>query len=242
MKEINQNKEAYQKNNLFDFDNSLVLHYYPQRIVDILSMRGLKRGSLLELGLGHGYSAETFFSLFDDYTILDGDPDIIAQFKENHPSMGIHIVETYFETFEDTKKYDVIVAGYVLEHVNDPEGVLYKYKNFLKKDGRMFITVPNATSMHRQLGHIAGDLPDMMTLSKTDIELGHKRYFTVESLKELVKKAGFSVVSIEGMFLKPVTTSQMLSLNFEQKYLDAFCVLGRDYPELSSSILMECKW
>lgn len=198
--------------------------------------------SLLELGLGHGYSAEIFSTLFSDYTILDGDARIIEQFQKNHPESNIHIIQTYFESFEPSKKYDVIVAGYVLEHVDDPEEILCKYGRILKDDGRMFITVPNAESMHRRLGHYAGDLPDMLVLSKTDIEMGHKRYFTMDSLKKLVEESGFSVESVEGLFLKPITTRQMISLNFNETYLEAFCRLGKNYPELCSGILMECRY
>lgn len=95
--------------------------------------------------------------------------------------------------------------------------------------------------MHRQLAYLAGELPDMQKLSDADIELGHKRYFTIETLKGLVKEAGLSIISIEGLFLKPLTTRQMVSLNFSQNYLEAFCKLGKDYPQLCSSILLECK-
>lgn len=179
---------------------------------------------------------------FSDYTILDGDARIIKRFKEEHQKNNVNIIQTYFETFEADRKYDIIVAGYVLEHVDDPEMILRKYGGILKEDGRLFITVPNATSMHRQLGYYAGELTDMMALSRMDLELGHKRYFTVNSLRELVKRSGFSAEAVEGLFLKPVTTRQMISLKFDKKYLEAFCRIGKDYPELCSGILMECKY
>lgn len=38
MQEISQKIEAYQKTNIFDFDNSLVLRHYPKRIFEILSL------------------------------------------------------------------------------------------------------------------------------------------------------------------------------------------------------------
>lgn len=243
---IVQKIEAYQSGNVFDFDDSIILHYYPKWIYQMLCLEngsGMEKGRcpLLELGLGRGYSAEVFSSYFKDYTVLDGSQEMIRQFKEQHPQLNVHITETYFEDFTGDRQYGAIVMGFVLEHVDNPKDILCKYKEMLDKNGRLFIAVPNAESMHRQLGYFAGDLTDMQALSQTDLELGHKRYFTVDSLKQVVESAGLCVVTVEGLFIKPVTTRQMLSLGLSQEYLEALCRLGRDYPQLSNGILMECK-
>jgi hypothetical protein len=46
---------------------------------------------------------------------------------------------------------------------------------------------------------------------------------------------------MEGIYLKPFTTRQMLSLNFSDEILDALCKVGIDYPELCCGILAELK-
>lgn len=201
----------------------------------------LKDKSLLELGLGHGYSTLEFMGIVGGgYTVLEGDNAIIEKFNHEHPGHEIQIIKTCFEDFEIERKFDIIVAGFVLEHVADPLQIVKKYMTYLDEKGRMFIAVPNAEALNRRLGYEAGLLSDMGNLSQMDIELGHKRYFTVSSLSEMVKEAGMKLTGIEGIYLKPFTTSQILSLNLDWPIIKAMCKVGRKYPELSLGILAEC--
>lgn len=103
----------------------------------------------------------------------------------------------------------------------------------------MFVTVPNAEVLNRRLGHLAGLLPNMQELSEHDFLLGHKRYYTVETLQRDITQAGYLIKRLEGIYLKPLTTSQMISLNLEEKIIQALCLAAIDYPELSCGILAE---
>jgi len=93
--------------------------------------------------------------------------------------------------------------------------------------------------MNRRLGHLAGMLPDMEALSENDLVLGHQRYFTVRSLTQLVSDAGYKLETMEGIYLKPFATSQLLSLNLDTKVIRALCEMGVDYPELSCGLLAQ---
>ena len=93
----------------------------------------------------------------------------------------------YFEDFETEERFDAIGMGFVLEHVEDPGLILRRYQDFLAPGGQIFIAVPNAESLHRRLGNFAGMLPDMTTLSPADEAFGHRRYFTAETLRDLVE-------------------------------------------------------
>lgn len=227
--------QAYQGNNIYDFDNEIQLKWYPQRIMSLVE--GAE--SLLELGLGHGITATTFSPHFKRHVVIDASPAVIQNFKQKHPDAHIEIVESYFETFASAERFDVIVFGYILEHVDAPVEVLRHFRAFLKPGGKMFVTVPNAEVLNRKLGHLAGMLPDMQALSDHDLLLGHKRYYTVNSLKKDVEEAGYRVTRTEGIYLKPLTTSQMLSLKLDSRIIDALCAVGIDYPELSCGILLE---
>jgi trans-aconitate methyltransferase len=226
---------AYQGDNLYDFDNEIILTWYPQRI---LRHAGAAR-SLLELGLGHGYTTEIFSRHFPRHVVLEGSSDVIAQFRDTHRACAADIVETYFETFDADERFDVIVMGFVLEHVDDPGLILRRFRKFLAFGGRMFLAVPNAEVLNRRLGHLAGMLDDMMALSENDLLLGHKRYYTVARLHEELVEAGWRVNWVEGIYLKPFTTRQILSLQFDRTVIDALCAVGIDYPELSAGLLAE---
>ena len=232
---LDNHVKAYQGENLYDFDNEIQLRWYPERIVKFVA----GANSLLELGLGHGITTDIFSSYFKRHVVIDASSAVIANFRKRYPASKVEIVESYFETFNTLERFDVIVLGYILEHVEDPVLILKHFRKFLSLGGRMFVTVPNAEVLNRRLGQLAGMLPDISQLSEHDLLLGHKRYYTVQSLKKDVEDAGYSIKSIEGIYLKPITTSQMLSLNLDARVIQALCQIAIEFPELSCGMMAE---
>lgn len=232
---LDSHLQAYQGLSIYDFDNRILLTWYPQRILMIAQ----GASSILELGVGHGLTTSIFSNNFERHVVLEGSPAIIRNFKEKFPGCDAEIIETYFEDFHTEEKFDVIVMGFVLEHVDDPFGIMTRYKNFLSPGGKFFLTVPNAAVLNRRLGHIAGMLDDITTLSENDFQQGHKRYYTVASLTEVINRAGFKIDKLEGIYLKPLTSRQIISLNLEEGIISALCEVGVDYPELSCGILAQ---
>ena len=232
---LDNHLKAYQGENIYDFDNHILLKWYPERV------RQFSEGShsLLELGLGHGITANVFGKHFKRHVVIDASPAVIANFRNTYPDSQAEVVESYFENFDTAERFDVIVFGFILEHVDDPVLILQHFRQFLVPGGRMFVTVPNAEVLNRRLGHLAGMLPDMTALSEHDQLLGHKRYYTVETLKQDLERAGYVIKRLEGIYLKPLTTSQMLSHDFDQRVIDALCMVAIDYPELSCGLLAE---
>ena len=155
--------------------------------------------------------------------------DVIETRKRKHAELEFYTEE----------KFDVIVMGFILEHVDDPFEIICRYKNYLSPGGKIFLAVPNAEVLNRRLGHLAGMLENIETLSENDLLLGHKRYYTVSSLSTEVDLAGYQIDKMEGIYLKPFTTSQIISLNLSENLIHALCEVGVDYPELSCGILAQ---
>jgi len=234
---LDSHVRAYEGDLQYDFDNEILLNWYPKRVLQFTE----GALSILELGLGHGYTTNIFSRHFKEHLVLEGSPAVIENFKRKYPDCACKIEETYFEEFKSQDKFDVIVMGFILEHVADPCLILTHFRKFLNANGKMFVAVPNAEVLNRRLGHLAGMLPDMQALSENDHILGHQRYYTVNSLTGDIEKAGYKIERMEGIYLKPFTTKQMLALNFDKKILDALCLVGVDYPELSCGILTQLK-
>lgn len=232
---LDQHVRAYQGVSIYEFDNVIQLEWYPERV--ILHSQGSR--SLLELGLGHGITVNAFERHFKDHTVVDASPAVIANFRQRYPNSKVQVVESYFEAFEASRRFDVIMFGFILEHVEDPVHVLKHFRPYLAPGGRMFVTVPNSEVLNRRLGHIAGMLPDLQQLSEHDLLLGHKRYYTVDTLRRDVAKAGLTIKRLEGIYLKPLTTQQMISLNLDKGIIRALCVAAVDYPELSCGLFAE---
>lgn len=232
---LDNHVQAYQGLSIYEFDNTILLKWYPQRIAQFCK----GASSLLELGLGHGITASVFQQHFDRHVVIDASPAVIQNYRQRFPDSKIEIAESYFENFETSERFDVIVFGFILEHVDDPIQILKHFRTFLAPGGRMFVTVPNAEVLNRRLGNLAGMLPNIKELSEHDLLLGHKRYYTVDSLREDIEASGYEITRLEGLYLKPLTTSQMMSLKLDDRIIDALCTAAIDYPELSCGIMAE---
>jgi SAM-dependent methyltransferase len=233
--ELDAHADAYAGNSLYDFDNGILMNWYPRRVLQ----RAAGARSVLELGLGHGHTTRIFACHFERHVVLEGSAAVIAGFQSRHPECRAEIVETYFENFGTDERFDVIVMGFILEHVEDPLSIISRFRRFLAPGGKTFLAVPNAEVLNRRLGHLAGMLPDMTTLSEHDLSLGHRRYYTVTSLTADIVRAGYRVDKMEGIYLKPFTTRQVTSLGLPPEVIEALCKVAVDYPELSCGILAQ---
>jgi SAM-dependent methyltransferase len=227
---------AYQDDFPYALDNRLIMNWYPQRILNLARGR-----SLLELGLGHGFTALIFSRHFGIHTVIEGSPVMIRQFRESHPDTSLDVRCEWFEDYTGDTRYDHVVMGFVLEHVDDPGAILRRYKGFLAPGGSLFVTVPNCEALNKRLGYEAGLIGNLEDLSAADRLLGHKRLFSVKSLRGLCEGEGYSVRTVEGIFLKPITTQQIHSLELSETILQAMLKVGVNYPELCVGILMELR-
>jgi SAM-dependent methyltransferase len=235
--DLDQYAGAYEPTSPYALDNRLILNWYPKRILDLAPARA----SLLELGLGHGYVSNVFTGEFGRHVIIEGSPEMIRKYRESEGRSQAEIVHSFFEEWESSERFDVVVMGFVLEHVENPLALLRKYRDNLTTEGSLFIAVPNYEALNRRLGHAAGMLDDLSRLGPEDLALGHRRLFSLASLRELIDEAGYNERAVEGIFLKPVSTQQLVDLDLPEEILQATLMVGVDYPELCVAMLMEAR-
>lgn len=176
----------------------------------------------------------------ESYTIIEGSSSIIETFQTQYQLPDfVHIQHDFFEMYEPEKQVDAIEMGFVLEHVDDPAGLLKRYRTFLSPNGFLYAAVPNAKSLHRMLGHEAGLLEDLYQLSPADEQLGHKRYYDLQTFSDLLRKEKFNIQRISGLLLKPFTTAQITSLQLSPNVLQALCTCASDLPDIANGIMIE---
>jgi SAM-dependent methyltransferase len=88
---------------------------------------------------------------------------------------------TVSNSIRSREPVDLAIMNHVLEHLSDPIGVLREIASLLKKDGRLYIDVPDA----EEYGSIY------------DLHIAHIYHFTQRTLKSLVEKAGYTVLLVE---------------------------------------------
>lgn len=235
MRDLNLEASEYSPTAATALENDLILNWYPKRVTE----RCGKVASLLELGLGHGITAGLFASWCDHHVIVDGASVVIDRFRASHPSFSGELVEAYFENYTPDRLFDVIVMGFILEHVEDPELVLRRYRAFLAPGGRMYVAVPNAKSLNRRLGFEMGLIDDIYSLNANDKAQGHQRQYCRATLRAALERTGYSITHEEGIYLKPLPLAVLKTLQDFQANLDAMLKVGVEFPDLCVGLLME---
>lgn len=226
---------ATYQNDPFLRENLLII----EKSMKLCKLFSEDKSNYLELGIGHGITIQRLAQVFGKVDILEGSEQVIQKHAGQYPN--VDIIHSFFEDFVTTEKYHNIGMGFILEHVDDPRAILVKYKNYLHEAGSIFVSVPNAASLHRLIGFKAGLLADIGIMSEVDRAFGHKRYWTYEQWLELFQKARLQVVRTKGLYLKPFTTSQIQSLNFDSQIYQALCDVAEEYCAISNACFFQLR-
>ncbi len=95
-----------------------------------------------------------------------------------------------FETYKLGRKFDCIVAGDIIEHIDNTGKFLNNCRRHLIDNGRLIITTPNPYGIYRVLRHIAFG---RYMADETDNPAEHTQMFTFALLERLLKRHGFDV-------------------------------------------------
>ena len=193
------------------------------------------RASCVELGSSDGRMTERLVTLFpDDLTAVDGTEAYVDEVARRLPQ--IEAVHSLFEEYAPGRTFEAAVLGHVLEHVADPVTVLGAAKNLLAPGGIAIVTVPNANSIHREVGVAMGLLAATNELNEDDIRIGHRRVYTRDELVEDVEASGLRVEHAGGVYLKPLSNAQVES--WPEPLIQAFYEVGKLHPELCAELMV----
>ncbi len=231
---INQDSNTYVNGIGYDIDIDLTAKLQLERIE--FYTENLANSSVLELGVGDGVMLSKLEGYCSRLLAIDADETLLSNYCSKNPESKIDFKSCYFENFDTDECFDVIHMGFILEHVENPRILITKFLKYLKPSGKLFISVPNAESLHRRIGFYAGLLESVYKFSETDIKVGHVRYYDKKTLIQDIENGGGKVIALEGLFLKAISTSQIENLNLSRDVLMAFSKVGLEYPELSNSL------
>jgi 2-polyprenyl-3-methyl-5-hydroxy-6-metoxy-1,4-benzoquinol methylase len=195
--------------------------------------RYLVEGNILELGPAEGLMTQELARTEMPLTVVEGAKTFCDDLARRFPEAVVH--HALFEDFETDERFSNIILGHVLEHVDDPVGVLRHVKRFLAEGGQILCAVPNARSIHRQAGVLMGQLDFEEDMSPLDIHHGHKRVYTPETFRREFQAAGLEIEVFGGYWLKPLANSQ-IERDWTPQMVETFMKLGERYPDIAAEI------
>jgi len=137
-----------------------------------------KNSRILEIGCASGYF---LFSVKEHVKSVTG-VELTTDFVHYAQSKGLDVKESLDEVPDNS--YDLIFMFHVLEHVEDPIRFLEQVKRKLSHSGKLIIEVPNVNDILVSTYKIKNHLDFYW-------EIAHKYYFSKDSLKKVIDRAGF---------------------------------------------------
>lgn len=204
----------------------------------------LSGGRGLELGCSDGFMTEMIASKIKHLDVVDGSEKFLQEASKRRIP-NVEFKYSLFEEFQTDERYDYVFASYILEHVQDPVAVMRVAHSVLKPEGLLYIVVPNARALSRQLAVHMGLLAGLTELTQNDHNHGHRRVYDRVHLNRDVASAGFETISQGGILLKILADFQMDQLIDQQilkePQLEGLYRLGLEYPDLCGSLFSVCK-
>jgi len=115
--------------------------------------------------------------------------------------------------------------------------ILRATRDLLGPHGVAIVTVPNADSIHRQIGVAMGMLASTTELNEADHRIGHRRVYTREALTADVEASGLTIEHVGGVFLKPLSNAQ-IEHEWDEPLIQAFYEVGKLHPELCAELMV----
>jgi 2-polyprenyl-3-methyl-5-hydroxy-6-metoxy-1,4-benzoquinol methylase len=169
--------------------------------------RHIDGGSVLEMGPAEGVMTPLLLTKASKLTLLEGAEHFCLDLAQRYPAAKV--VHSLFEDFSPSEKFDRIVLGHVLEHVEDPVAILKRATTWLSPKGKIIAAVPNALSIHRQAAVLMGILRTEHSLNEMDRHHGHRRVFDPTSFRAAFSGAGLNIEHFGGYWLKPLSNAQI---------------------------------
>lgn len=169
----------YHRDDEYIEEEKLFRNIFLRRVKIINSLS--KPGRVLEIGCSTGLMLSLLKNSGWETVGVEISPKAAAAAR----ARGLEIIEKDFLKLEVKKKFDLLIFNHTLEHLVSPEKVIRKATKLLKKEGLLYIDLPNFGSLSAKLEkkNWPSLLPDE-----------HLWHFSEKALKLLLLKNGFKII------------------------------------------------
>ncbi|AZI58524.1 methyltransferase domain-containing protein [Nakamurella antarctica] len=150
--------------------------------------------SVLDVGCATGYLAQTLNAFGNWVSGVEYDPEAAETARAHMKRVVVADLDNAdLAVAMDGEKFDVVVFGDVLEHLRDPLPTLRQARQLLNPDGYIVISIPNVSHGDVRMSLLLGRF-QYRNLGLLDTT--HLRFFTRDTLQELLTDAGFIATEV----------------------------------------------
>jgi SAM-dependent methyltransferase len=157
-----------------------------QRIKTFLLNSDTNRLKPKLLDIGSGLGVFPYVAIREGWTCtsVDPDPQVASHLRE---IKNLDVICSDFLECQISQQFDIITLNKVIEHIAQPASFLEKAKSCLKKDGFVYIEVPD------------GEASAIEGQSREEFFIEHLHVFSVQSLSLLITHSGLHVKQTQRM-------------------------------------------
>lgn len=196
-----------------DKDEERRMSGHRRLVRQLARLTGTSHPSILDVGSGRGELLRAAqLEGMHDVVGLEFSHAMIAYVKERY---GIAIVPQTIEEYaaENTRSFDAIVLGGVLEHVYDPSSMIAACAKLARRGTVLYIDTCNEPNLLTMVGNLFNRMrrsPAVFNLSPTWVPY-HVFGFNPPSLKRLLEHYGFTITHLRLYTLPTIPSRPMMS-------------------------------
>lgn len=162
---------------------------------------------------------------------LDIDKDRIHKLREKGYNVIYDDVQKLENLAKLNKKFDVIIAGELIEHLESPDVFLDDIKKFLNENGILILTTPNMFSLRYIVRHtVFGQESPYWNDRNAEIKYGHVIGFSKMLLENLLLRKEYKIVELNYTIKDEYTG---IKGNMEK-------LISSVFPRLAPSLIVVC--
>ncbi len=205
------NRAIEETTKIFPFDGYMNHSYDAYKNISNIIYDLLNPGSkILDIGSGPadkpailqklGFECIAYDDLNDDWHKVDNNKEKILKFSSE---AGVkYVIADENDPHFNLESFDMLMFNGVLEHLHSsPRTMLNKFIKYLKPNGYLFITVPNAVNIRKRIAVLFGktNLPDYQSFYYHPGDWrGHIREYVENDLILLTKNLGLTIKLLRG--------------------------------------------
>lgn len=175
-KQDKQKIEYWSFPNLFEKHQQVFLKFFDERLQRVKKYNSHVK-NMLDVGSGYGF----WMDYCEKQGIITEGFDMSDEVVDYAKGIGLNVFKMDAMQFKTDKKYDLIMMFDILEHMEDPNKFLTKYREKLNEDGLLYIQVPNLIGFHIPREHGYG-LPE------------HLWQFSFKTLSKLLENNDYEIM------------------------------------------------
>jgi 2-polyprenyl-3-methyl-5-hydroxy-6-metoxy-1,4-benzoquinol methylase len=199
-------------------------HAMKRKILKILDKR--PKGKLLDVGCVDGTFISELKEQGWEVAGIELQQHLVDKAKANGLRVVCHNAQLPFFDFAN-EKFDVVIAGEIIEHMINDDLFLHNCFNVLNDDGILILTTPNLHYSYNRAMILFGKEPTYV------VDDMHFKVYTYYKIMHKVEKL-FNVKSVVGSHV-------LFSKNKMKGLGDLFEWLGNYFPEMSAHFIIVAK-